>query len=190
MKKLTTFLITIAAVFTLAACSNSNAGQHNSNNQSAIAKTRTIKKVKPKLSSTPTLFFHGLLGSYKTEEYIANYAKRSGATNSVTRANVSQNGKVKLVGKIKKNAVNPLIEVNYADNFQTNFAQNGIYATNVVKALQKKYGIKTVNMIGYSLGNMSIIHYQLKNGNNPKMPQLVVEMPSMCKQRKLISELK
>ena len=45
MKKLTTFLFTIAAVFTLAACSNSNAGQHNSNNQSAIAKTRTIKKV-------------------------------------------------------------------------------------------------------------------------------------------------
>ena len=31
-------------------------------------------------------------------------------------------------------------------------------------------------MIGYSLGNMSIIHYQLKNGNNPNMPRLVKQV--------------
>lgn len=81
-----------------------------------------------------------------------------------------------LIGKIKKNAINPIIEVNYEDNFQIDFAQNGVYATRVVKALQKKYGIKKINMIGYSLGNISIIYYQLKNGNNPKMPQLVKQV--------------
>ena len=76
------------------------------------------------------------------------------------------------VGTWPKDAKNPICEVNYENNRQLNFNKHGEYASNVVKALQKKYGIKKINMVGHSLGNISIIYYMLKNGNNKKMPQI------------------
>lgn len=169
-------LFTVIAVISLATRDNPNTKQINSKKTTVSAVNKPVKKSTPKFSDTPTLFFHGLLSSYKSEKYLVNYAKKSGITNSVTRVNVDRNGKVKLIGRIKKNAVNPVIEVNYEDNFQINFAQNGVYATKVVKALQKKYGIKRINMVGHSLGNMSIIYYQMKNGNNANMPRLTKQV--------------
>lgn len=53
-----------------------------------------------------------------------------------------------------------------------NFNEHGVYATNVVKALQQRYNIKKINMVGHSLGNISIIYYMLDNGQNKQMPQL------------------
>lgn len=52
------------------------------------------------------------------------------------------------------------------------FNKHGEYATNVVKALQKRYRITKINMVGHSLGNISIIYYMLQNGKNQNMPQL------------------
>lgn len=69
-----------------------------------------------------------------------------------------------------------MILVNYQDNVQPNFRRNGVYATNVVKALQKRYHINKVKMAGYSLGNMSIIYYQLINGRKKKMPRLIKQV--------------
>ena len=54
----------------------------------------------------------------------------------------------------------------------TDFNKHGEYATNVVKALQKRYRITKINMVGHSLGNISIIYYMLQNGKNQNMPQL------------------
>lgn len=124
------------------------------------------------IKSTPTIFFHGLGSSYHAEEHMINAAKRAGVTDSVIRAEVSPAGKVTLIGHWKKNAKNPIVEVNYENNHQLNFNEHGRYATNVVKVLQKTYGIKKMNMIGHSLGNISIIYYMLRNGQNRQMPQL------------------
>lgn len=159
------FLILISAI-TLTAC------QQNSVKHTATPKTG----LQPKFKDVPTLYFHGLMGSSKNEQPFAKAAKKRGKTNSVTHANVDEKGRVKLAGTIKGNARNPLVLVDYKDNVQPNFKRNGIYATNVVKALQKKYHINKVKMIGYSLGNMSIIYYQLLNGKNEKMPRLVKQV--------------
>ncbi len=69
-------------------------------------------------------------------------AEKAGVTNSVIRAEVAPNGKVSLSGSGKKGAKNPIAEVNYENNRELNFSRHGVYATNVVKALQKRYGIK------------------------------------------------
>lgn len=121
---------------------------------------------------TPTLYFHGALSNYHSEESLVKAAERAGVTNSVIRADVNADGKVKLVGTIPQNAVNPIVMVNYKNNLQIDFYKAGRYATNVVRALQEKYGITKINMIGHSLGNMSIMYYMLENDTNPKMPQL------------------
>lgn len=127
---------------------------------------------KVQITSTPTLFFHGGGSSYHAEEHMVDVAKKAGVTKSVIRAEVSKTGKVTLVGTWPKNAKNPICEVNYENNRQLDFNKHGDCATNVVKALQKKYGIKKINMVGHSLGNISIIYYMLQNGNKKNMPQI------------------
>ncbi len=157
MKKKSLFVLIISSILLiLAGCSS----QSNSSN----------KKIQ--ITSTPTLFFHGGGSSYHAEEHIVNAAKKAGVTKSVIRAEVSKSGKVTLVGTWPKNAKNPICEVNYENNRQLDFNKHGDYATNVVKALQKKYGIKKINMVGHSLGNISIIYYMLQNGNKKNMPQI------------------
>lgn len=160
------FFLSLAIIFLLSGCSGSNSSK-NVNKASARP-----TQLKPVFKDDPTLYFHGLMGSVKNEKPLVDAAKNTGVTNSVIRANVDETGKVKLVGTLTSKAKNPIVKVNFADNMQSNFKRAGTYASNVVKALQKKYHIQKVNMIGYSLGNMAIIHYVLENGNNPKMPRL------------------
>ena len=93
------------------------------------------------------MFFHGRGSSYHAEENMVDAAKKAGVTKSVIRAEVLKTGKVTLVGTWPKNAKNPICEVNYENNRQLNFNKHGEYATNVVKALQKKYGIKNMPQI-------------------------------------------
>ncbi|WP_297818217.1 alpha/beta hydrolase [uncultured Lactobacillus sp.] len=130
------------------------------------------KASNPKITSTPTLFFHGGGSSYRAEEHMVQAAEKAGVTHSVIRADVAADGKVTLHGSWANGAKNPICEVNYQNNREVNYQKHGQYATNVVKALQKKYGIKKINMVGHSLGNISIIYYMLQNGENKQMPQL------------------
>lgn len=123
-------------------------------------------------STTPILFFHGGGSSYHAEEHMVNAAKKAGVTKTVLRADVSKSGQVTLHGTMQRHAINPIVEVNYQNNRQLDFQKHGEWAGNVVRALQQRYGIKKVNMVGHSLGNISIIYYELQNGRNPRMPQL------------------
>lgn len=73
---------------------------------------------------------------------------------------------------MQRHAINPIVEVNYQNNRQLDFQKHGEWAGNVVRVLQQRYGIKKVNMVGHSLGNISIIYYELQNGRNTRVPQL------------------
>lgn len=161
MKKYKILILNLLVLLSLVGCTNNK--RTNSTNKSS-------NKI------VPTLYFHGLGGTYKSELPLANLAKKEGKTNCVIRANVSQQGKVKLIGRITPKAKNPLILVNYKANMQPNFAMNGQYAANVVKKLQKRYHFKKMNMIGYSLGNISIIYYLLQNGPKNNLPRLVKQV--------------
>ncbi len=123
-------------------------------------------------STTPTLFFHGGGSSYHAEEQMVSAAKKAGITKTVLRADVNKSGQVTLHGTMQRHAINPIIEVNYQDNRQLDFQKHGEWAANVVRVLQERYGIDKINMVGHSLGNISIIYYELQNGRNPRMPQL------------------
>ncbi|MGT2809865.1 alpha/beta hydrolase [Streptococcus intermedius] len=121
-------------------------------------------------STTPTLFFHGYGSSANAERHMTDAAKKAGVTKTVIRANVDRNGQVTLKGNISKGAVNPIVEVNYEDNL--NPIDVGRYAKAVVSKLQEKYGFTKMNMVGHSLGNMSILYYLLDHGQDEKLPQL------------------
>ena len=113
-----------------------------------------------------------MVSNYKGEENMVKAAQKAGVTNSVIRADVDANGNVKLIGTISKNAVNPIVEVNYRNNVQLNFKEHGRYARNVVQTLQNEYGIKKINMVGHSLGNISIMYYLLQTAHDLEMSKL------------------
>lgn len=123
-------------------------------------------------STSATLFFHGGGSSYHAETGMVNAAKRAGVTNTVIRADVTNSGKVTLHGNMHRGAINPIVEVNYENNRQLDFNKHGLYATNIAKMLKKQYGVTKINMVGHSLGNISIIYYILQNGQKKNMPQL------------------
>lgn len=123
-------------------------------------------------STTPTLFFHGGGSSYRAEEQMANAAQKAGVTRTIVRAMVDRQGHVCLAGKIKPGALNPIVEVNYANNRQLDYRTHGVWATNVVTALQQQYHFKNINMVGHSLGNISVIYYSLLNSRQRQMPKL------------------
>ena len=121
-------------------------------------------------STTPTLFFHGYGSSANAEKHMTNAAVKAGVTKTVIRADVDRDGKVSLTGDIPKGAINPIVQVQCADN--RNPKKTGEYAKAVVDKLQSTYGFKKMNMVGHSMGNMSILNYVLENSTDEKAPQL------------------
>ena len=130
---------------------------------------------------TPTLFVHGWGSSYHAEESMVAYAQKQHATNSVIRADVSSNGKVTLIGTIKKRAKNPVVEVNLQNN-KSIFAgtnnqiaamnKSSNYIKDVINALQKRYRFNCINLVGHSMGNLQIAYYLRNNATNSHMPNL------------------
>ena len=120
----------------------------------------------------PTLFLHGYGSSHRAEEHMTQAIVKAGVTQNVIRATVSKDGAVKLQGALPQSAYNPLVEVEFEDNKNANYRQNGIWLKNVLVKLQKTYGFKKFNAVAHSMGNLTLAYYMLDNGQNKKLPQL------------------
>ncbi|MEZ7606537.1 alpha/beta hydrolase [Streptococcus sp. 27098_8_113] len=123
-------------------------------------------------SSTPTLFFHGYGSSANVEKHMTEAARQAGVTQTIITATVDRHAQVTLKGDIPKDAVNPIVMVEFEDNRNANYAQDGEYAAAVVRELQARYGFKKMNFVAHSMGNMSILFYLLEHGQNEELPQL------------------
>lgn len=131
-------------------------------------------------SSTPTIFIHGWGSSAHAEEKMANAAKRAGVTNTIVRANVSRQGKVTFNKTIPAHAINPIVEVNLADNklsgyendYPTGYKHGATYVKNVVLALERQHHYRAINLVGHSMGNLEIINYINENTGNRKLPRV------------------
>lgn len=123
-------------------------------------------------SSTPTLFFHGYGSSANAEKHMVEAARQAGVTQTIITATVDSHAQVTLKSDIPKNAVNPIVMVEFKDNRNANYAQDGEYAAAVVRELQARYGFKKMNFVAHSMGNMSILFYLLEHAQNEELPQL------------------
>ena len=123
-------------------------------------------------SSTPTLFFHGYGSSANAEKHMAEAARQAGVTQTIVTATVDRHAQVTLKGDIPKDAVNPIVMVEFEDNRNANYAQDGEYAAALVRELQARYGFKKMNFVAHSMGNMSILFYLLEHAQNEELPQL------------------
>ena len=123
-------------------------------------------------SRTPTLFFHGYGSSANAEKHMVEAARQAGVTQTIITATVDSHAQVSLKGEITKNAINPIVMVEFKDNRNANYAQDGEYAAAVVRELQARYGFKKMNFVAHSMGNMSILFYLLEHAQNEELPQL------------------
>ena len=123
-------------------------------------------------SRTPTLFFHGYGSSANAEKHMVEAARQAGVTQTIVTATVDRHAQVSLKGEIIKDAINPIVMVEFKDNRNANYAQDGEYAAAVVKELQARYGFKKMNFVAHSMGNMSILFYLLEHAQNEELPQL------------------
>ncbi|MGT2940289.1 alpha/beta hydrolase [Streptococcus cristatus] len=123
-------------------------------------------------SRTPTLFFHGYGSSANAEKHMVEAARQAGVTQTIITATVDSHAQVTLKGDIPKDAVNPIVMVEFTDNRNANYAQVGEYAAAVVRELQARYGFKKMNFVAHSMGNMSILFYLLEHAQNEELPQL------------------
>lgn len=123
-------------------------------------------------SSTPTLFFHGYGSSANAEKHMTEVARQAGVTQTIITATVDRHAQVTLKGDIPKDAVNPIVMVEFEDNRNANYAQDGEYAAAVVRELQARYGFKKMNFVAHSMGNMAILFYLLEHAQNEEFPQL------------------
>lgn len=144
-----------------------------------IAHAKTIHYVQ---SATPTIFVHGWGSSSHAEEKMANAARNAGVTKTVVRADVARNGSVTFNHKLPANAINPIVEVNLADNKLAGYGQNGnyvrgyhhggTYVKDVVQALEKQHHYSAINLVGHSMGNLEIINYINDNTDNKQLPRV------------------
>lgn len=123
-------------------------------------------------SSIPTLFFHGYGSSANAEKHMAEAARKAGVTQTIITATVDNHAQVTLKGEITKDAINPIVMVEFKDNRNANYAQDGEYAAAVVRELQARYGFRKMNFVAHSMGNMSILFYLLEHARNEELPQL------------------
>lgn len=123
-------------------------------------------------STTPTLFFHGYNSGAHAEEYMVNGIVKAGVSKTVITANVASDGTVTLKGTIPHGAINPLVEVNFANNRTTDYALQGQWVKNVLAELQQRYHFKKVNIEAHSMGNMAVMYYLLSNAGNHNLPQI------------------
>lgn len=127
-------------------------------------------------SQIPTLFLHGYAGSANSEKYMVQQAKKKGVTNEVITVYVSENGKVELKGKLKKDTTNPIVQIELENNKQGDLDLNAEWFKNVLAKLQSEYDIKKFNFVGHSMGNLSFAKYMLKYGDDETLPQLNKEV--------------
>ena len=123
-------------------------------------------------SRTPTLFFHGYGSSANAEKHMVEAARQAGVTQSIIIATVDSHAQVTFKGDIPNDAINPIVMVEFKDNRNPNYPQDGEYVAAVVRKLQAKYAFKKMNFVAHSMGNMSILFYLLEHAQNEEFPKL------------------
>ncbi|GEN94611.1 alpha/beta hydrolase [Pediococcus ethanolidurans] len=128
-------------------------------------------------TNIPTVFLHGFGSNYHAEQHMVRAIKKAHATNGVIRAEVSKTGKVTLVGHLRKNAVNPIVMINYQNNHERSYRTDGKWLRNVLQKLQQTYHFKKFNTVSHSVGNEAVMYYMADFApQNKKLPQLNKEV--------------
>lgn len=123
-------------------------------------------------SQTPTIFLHGYGGGPSSANNIIAAAQKVGVAQKVLTAHVSRSGHVTLGGKWQTGRVNPLVQVLFTNNRESNYNNDARWVKNVLTTLQKRYHITKFNVVAHSMGNLALMYYEVNYGKQRSLPQL------------------
>nr|WP_285031196.1 alpha/beta hydrolase [Lactobacillus mulieris] len=165
MKTILKIFYCIVACLTLTACSSTKKAEKSASSVPATNTKQADKRV-------VTFFFHGWGSSINAEKQMVNAAKQAGVTKDVLTVIVDSNGVAHIQNAISKQAKNPIVKVGYLDNENTNYHTDAKYAYAAIMAVQKQYHYKKMNLVGHSMGNMSIMYLLMDYGKRKSLPKL------------------
>ena len=85
---------------------------------------------------------------------------------------VDRTGYATLHGSVGKNAVNPLVKVEFADSRNTDFHQDGQWLRAAIAEGQKVTHTKQINLVGHSMGNLTTLAYLNDNLSSAARPEV------------------
>ncbi|EOT51457.1 MULTISPECIES: alpha/beta hydrolase [Enterococcus] len=124
--------------------------------QQVVSSEQNIQK-----TSTPTVFFHGYSGGKGSfGSMLKRLTRLADATQEAT-IYVSETGELRQEGTVSKQKTNPMIQVIFEDNKSTQ--DNQAFWISEVLASLKTQGIEQVNLVGHSMGGVSIFDYLMQD---------------------------
>lgn len=122
--------------------------------------------------TTPTIYLHGYGAGARSTNSMISYAEQHDSAHKVLTATILKNGQVKLTGSWPKNTKRPLIQVVLKDNTNNDYFVTREWIHNLLLLLKRKYHITQYNTVAHSMGNLTLLFYQVKYGRVAKLPQL------------------
>ena len=132
--------------------------------------TDTPTTEKTTIGQTATLYLHGYSGGAGSTNTLIRHAEQSGATKVLT-ATVAKNGKVSWQGNAR-HVSKPIVQVIFQDNVNPDYAKLAGWLTTINRELYQRYGVRQVNFVAHSMGNMAVMFYATQNSDHPKLPKM------------------
>lgn len=120
-------------------------------------------------SVTPTLFFHGYSGTKGSFGSMLKRLETDAISNKEVVITVSASGQLQQHGKLTNQAVNPTIQVLFEDN-ESDQEHQARWIQSIMYYLAQEDGVKQVNVVGHSMGGVSIVEYLEHLAVDDKLP--------------------
>ncbi|QQK06889.1 alpha/beta fold hydrolase [Miniphocaeibacter halophilus] len=156
-------LIPVSLIFILSSCLNKNTNKTSS------------KNYKQKKSSIPTLYIHGYKGTENSFGKMINRFEEGNISKKELVLKINKDGEIIARGKLTNKNTNPAIQILFEDNKNNEYKQ-ATWIKNILAYLKDKYNIEKVNLVGHSMGGVSILQYLItyeKDENLPKVEKFV-----------------
>lgn len=127
---------------------------------STVTQSTVSTAPEPIKTAIPTVFFHGYSGGKNSfGGMLTRLTSLVGATKEAT-ITVSATGELTQVGEVTDQQDDPMIQVIFEDNTSTQ--ENQVDWITKVLASLKTQGVDTVNVVGHSMGGVSVFDYLMQ----------------------------
>lgn len=154
------FLLSVGFVFHTFATKSPVQKEKKSQSQ-----TKTVKKH----VTVPTLFIHGYSGGKISFGPMINRLSTQKIGSRSLVITVKPDDNLKISGTFDKYAKNPLIQLIFANNKSTMENQSQ-WIQDAMIDLKNVYHINKINLVGHSMGGVSLTDYIEKNASNKSVP--------------------
>lgn len=120
-------------------------------------------------TTIPTLFIHGYGGTEGSFKGMLSRFESNTFGKKVLTVTVQPDGTVSTTGTWNDQVVNPMIQLLFADNKNSELNQAD-WIKAALSYLNQMYQIEEVNLVGHSMGGVSSFRYLITYGNDDSLP--------------------